>query len=100
MVSELGVGCLMISDVKAFDAFGDYWNLSTTHTFLDKLYKRHEMFSKSQSLEEHMKDLLKLLKGTNSGITFLVSQTNGSLTPDWNVKQLDSKDNILNRQCN
>ena len=97
IVSELGVSCIMISDVKAFEAFGEKWNLTKDHLSLQDLFDRNKMYMNAQSLNDHLRDLLKLLNGTSSGLTYLQSDSSGQ---DWNVKQLDSKSNVLNVNCN
>jgi hypothetical protein len=100
IVSASGVGCLLISDVKAFDAFGRNMGLANNVTQLQELYDRHKMFSNPQAIDDHLKDFLKLLNGTNSGITFLTGYMNGSSNPDWNAKQLDGNNNVINKNCN
>jgi hypothetical protein len=100
IVSEMGVSCLMITDAKAFDAFGQGLNLDKSKLGLQTLFDGQKLYYNSQPLEDHLKDLLKLLNDANSGLTYIQGYLNGKNNPEWQVKQSDANNNVININCN
>ena len=102
IVSELGISCLMITDVKAFDAFAGKW-LSGNKEFdiNDLLFNRGRSYSHSQSFEAHLRDLLMLFKANNAGLTYYHRNTSAAENnPEWSLQELDSQNNLTIKNCN
>lgn len=102
IVSKLGVSCLMITDIKAFDAFAGKWMSGNIEYDLDDLFlKRDRLYGQSQSLEAHLRDLLMLFKATNAGLTYYYSNiSEGGNIPEWSLRELDSQNNLTTKNCN
>ena len=102
IVSELGVSCWMISDVKAFEAFAGKW-MSGNKKFdiKDLLFNRGCSYGQSQSLEAHLRDLLMLFKANNAGLSYYHRNiSEGGNIPEWSLRELDSQNNLTIKNCN
>jgi hypothetical protein len=98
VVSIYGNGILHITDPVAFKEFGNKYNKET----LDNMFK--QAYDKDNDITNALKWFLKILKDTNSGLTFSLGEftMESSEISDikWTTYQLDSKDNVTNKDCN
>ena len=110
IVSELGVSCFMISDVTAFEAFVEKWaSGNEQYSLQDLFYNRGRSYGKSQSFDEHLRDLLLLFSKNNAGLTYFhrnaknggdgTDADDGGDNLDWSIREVDSKGDMKTKIC-
>lgn len=97
VVSAFGIGCLHITDTKAFKKFGEIYDKKK----LEDIYE--ETPRAGNAMSDYLKQFLEILMSTNSGLTFSLGEFDiESSSPDieWDIRSLQSTDSNLKTGCN